>query len=283
MQLATLDIAGTPVPACLDETRYLPLPEALALDDLVGSAPLQAQLREHVAAAGPEAWRPLDGVSFLPPLLRPDKIVCIGLNYREHAKEGGHDEPQHPSVFLRTRQSVVGHGQPLIRPRVSERFDYEVELAVVIGKRARHVSEAEATDVIFGYSIFNDGSLRDYQRRTKQWTMGKNFHRSGSMGPAIVTADALPPAAEGLRVTCTLNGTVMQDASTDEMIFPVRRLIADLTEVMELLPGDIIATGTPSGVGFARTPPVWMKPGDVCDCTIERIGTLRNTIEDEAG
>ena len=173
------------------------------------------------------------------------------------------------------------HGQPIIRPKVSETLDYEAELIVVIGKRAKHLNPANATSCIAGYCCGNEGSVREYQRKTTQWAMGKNFDRTGSFGPWLVTADELPDAAKGLKIESRLNGEVMQSDNTDNMMFPVVEMLVYLTEGMTLEPGDLIFTGTPSGVGFARKPPVWMKNGDICEVEIERIGVLRNPIADE--
>jgi acylpyruvate hydrolase len=212
------------------------------------------------------------------PVPEPDKIVCIGLNYVDHAKEGGNPIPDYPAVFMRTKSSLVAHGQPLVRPTCSDKFDYEAELAIVIGKRARNVSEANALPYVFGYSCFNDGSIRDYQRKSTQWTMGKNFDGTGPFGPDIVTADELPPGAAGLRVVSRLNGENMQNGNTSDMIFSVARTVALISEVMTLESGDVIITGTPAGVGYARKPPVFMRPGDVCEIEIEKIGILSNPV-----
>jgi 2-keto-4-pentenoate hydratase/2-oxohepta-3-ene-1,7-dioic acid hydratase in catechol pathway len=221
---------------------------------------------------------PIADVTLGLPVPDPDKIVCIGLNYVDHAKEGGHPIPEYPAVFLRTKSSLVAHGQPLVRPKCSDKFDYEAELAIVIGRPARNVTEADALSHVFGYSCFNDGSLRDYQRRSSQWTMGKNFDGTGPFGPDIVTADELPAGAAGLRIACRLNGQTLQDGNTSDMIFPVARVIALISEVMTLEPGDVIITGTPAGVGYPRKPPVFMRPGDVCEVDIEGIGILRNPV-----
>jgi 2-keto-4-pentenoate hydratase/2-oxohepta-3-ene-1,7-dioic acid hydratase in catechol pathway len=221
---------------------------------------------------------PIADVTLGLPVPDPDKIVCIGLNYVDHAKEGGHPIPEYPAVFLRTKSSLVAHGQPLVRPKCSDKFDYEAELAIVIGKPAHNVTEADALSHVFGYSCFNDGSLRDYQRKSSQWTMGKNFDGTGPFGPDIVTADELPAGAVGLRIVSRLNGQTMQDHNTSDMIFSVARTVALISEVMTLEPGDVIITGTPAGVGYARKPPVFMRPGDVCEVEIEGIGILRNPV-----
>ena len=212
------------------------------------------------------------------PVPDPGKIICIGLNYVDHAKEGGNPIPDYPAVFLRVNSSLVAHGQPMVRPHYSDKFDYEAELAIVIGKPARGISEADALSHVFGYSCFNDGSLRDYQRKSTQWTMGKNFDGTGPFGPDIVTADELPLGAVGLRVMCRLNGKTMQDGNTADMIFPVARTVALLSEVMTLEPGDVIITGTPAGVGYARKPPVFLRPGDICEIEVEGVGVLSNPV-----
>ncbi|THD51611.1 MAG: FAA hydrolase family protein [Bradyrhizobium sp.] len=221
---------------------------------------------------------PLADITLGLPVPEPGKIVCIGLNYVDHAKEGGNPIPDYPAVFLRTKSSLVAHGQPLVRPLCSDKFDYEAELAIVIGKPARNVSEADALSHVFGYACFNDGSLRDYQRKSTQWTMGKNFDGTGPFGPDIVTADELPAGAAGLRIVCRLNGQTLQDGNTGNMIFPVARTIALISEVMTLEPGDVIITGTPAGVGYPRKPPIFLRPGDVCEIEIEGIGILRNPV-----
>jgi acylpyruvate hydrolase len=186
-------------------------------------------------------------------------------------------------LFLRVTTSLVAHEQPMIRPRVtdSEGLDFEGEIAVVLGKGGRHISKAEALSHVAGYSVFNDGSVREYQFKTPQWTVGKNFDATGAFGPDLVTADELPPGAKGLRLETRLNGQVVQSASTDEMIFDVASLISIISEAITLEPGDVIVSGTPSGIGWARNPRLLMKAGDVCEVSVEKIGTLRNVIADE--
>jgi len=229
------------------------------------------------------ARRPLNGLKFALPVARPGKIVCLGLNYLEHVKEGFQRDniPKFPTIFMRCQTSLAAHQHPLIRPQVSETLDYEAEMVVIIGKRAKHLTVANAYSVIAGYSCFNDGSVREFQRRTTQWDMGKNFDFTGGFGPWMVTADAVPPGGKGLKIESRLNGQVMQSDNTNNMMFPVAETLADLSQGMTLEPGDVIVTGTPSGVGFARKPPVWMKHGDVCEIEIEGVGLLRNPIEDE--
>lgn len=221
-------------------------------------------------------------VRCLPPSANPGKIICLGLNYRDHAREFDSPPPAYPTLFARFASSLIGHGQPLVRPRVSDKFDYEGELVLILGRGGKHIAQEDALDHVFGYSVFNDGSIRDYQLRTSQWTVGKNFDGTGAFGPWVVTADELPPGATGLTLETRLNGEVMQHASTSDMIFGVAQTIAIISEGMTLDAGDVIVMGTPSGVGYGRNPPVYMKPGDVCEVSIERIATLRNTVVQEA-
>ena len=212
------------------------------------------------------------------PLARPGNVYCLGLNYAEHAKEGGHEVPSYPALFLRTRESLIAAGEPILRPIQSERLDYEAELMIVVGKGGRRIKEDDALEHVFGYTLFNDVSVRDYQRKTTQWTPGKNFDRTGPVGPVVVTRDALPKGAAGLRITSRLNGKTVQDDNTHHMIFPVATAIAAISEFATLKPGDLIATGTPQGVGHARKPPLWMKPGDTIEIEVDQIGVLANKI-----
>lgn len=220
-------------------------------------------------------------VAVLPPIGNPGKIICVGLNYSEHAAESNVAPPAFPTIFARFSTSLIGHGAPLIRPRVSSHFDYEGELVAVIGTAGRHIPRERALDHVVGYSIFNDGSVRDIQLRTSQWTLGKNFDGTGAFGPCLVTADSLPLGARGLRLTTRLNGRTVQDASTDDLIFDIPTLIAEISMALTLLPGDVIVTGTPSGVGQSRSPQLFMKAGDVCEVEVEGIGTLRNPVANE--
>jgi 2-keto-4-pentenoate hydratase/2-oxohepta-3-ene-1,7-dioic acid hydratase in catechol pathway len=234
------------------------------------------------ALANPNAIiRNLSDIQFDILIDRPGKIVCMGLNYADHAKEGGNARPEYPSFFMRGPSSLASHEAPLIRPQVSDKLDYEAELAFVVGKRARNLNRENALDCIAGYSIFNDGSMRDYQRKTTQWTIGKNFDQTGGFGPWLVTPDELPRGAHGLQIQSRLNGAVMQNANTKDFLWDVAETIVLITECMTLEPGDVVITGTPAGVGYARTPPVFMKPGDICEIEIENIGILRNGIEDQ--
>jgi len=222
----------------------------------------------------------VDTVQMLPPIVRPEKIICIGLNYMSHIKETGRDKPKYPSIFNRYPDSVLGHNAALLRPKVSEKFDFEGELAVVIGKPARHVAAADALDYVVGYSCFNDGSVRDFQRHTSQFFAGKSFQDSGSMGPCIVTPDEVGDLGD-LMMETRLNGEQVQATSIGDLAFNVGEIIEYLSTVITLLPGDVIATGTPSGVGLFREPQLWMKAGDLIEVEISKLGTLRNTIADE--
>jgi acylpyruvate hydrolase len=213
----------------------------------------------------------------------PGKTICLGLNYIDHAKESGRDKPEYPWFFLRAKSSLMGHRAVARVPRISAKLDYEAELALVIGQRVpRHVPEARALDYVFGYSCFNDLSVRDYQKRTPQWTIGKNFDATGAFGPVLLTADELPPGARSLRIQSRLNGELMQDANTSDMLWSVSETIALLSECLTLEPGDVLVMGTPAGVGQSRTPPVWLKDGDTISVQIEGIGELVNPIRNEA-
>lgn len=224
---------------------------------------------------------PEETIAYRPVLEHPGKIICVGRNYAAHAREGGVEPLAYPDLFLRCATSLVGHERAMVRPISSDKFDYEGELAFVIGRKARHVRREHALDYVMGYALFNDGTLRDYQRKSTQWTIGKNFDRTGAFGPDLVTADELPDGAAGLALTTTLNGAQMQHGNTDDLIFPVPALIEILSECMTLEPGDVVVTGTPSGVGYARTPPVFLKAGDVVEINIPAIGTLRSYVIDE--
>jgi len=270
-QVIDLQAADPKVPADLGA--------ALAAND--GDLKPLADIAKRAPAS---ARRPLKGLKFGLPVARPGKILCLGLNYLEHVKEGSQRDniPKFPTIFMRCLTSMVPHGEPIIRPKASEQLDYEAEMMLIVGKRAKHLTMENATSCIAGYSCSNEGSVREFQRKTTQWDMGKNFDRTGGFGPWMVTADELPEAGKGLKIESRLNGQVMQSDNTDNMMFPVRELLVYVTQGMTLEPGDIIFTGTPSGVGHARKPtPVWMKPGDVCEIEIEGIGVLRNPIAEE--
>ena len=260
-----INLTAEGLPATLDELLRLG-PDGLAAARKAGTS-----ARSRV---------PLSGVQWLPPVQSPAKAIAVGLNYRDHAAEGNFEAPTYPVLFHRYPSSWVAHREALVRPRVSNRLDYEGELLVVIGKAGRYIDKARALEHVVGYSVFNDGTIRDYQMKSAQWMMGKNFDRSGSFGPELVTADDLPPGAAGLRLRTRLNGETLQDANTRDMIFDVATLVSVCSEPFELQPGDMIISGTPAGVGFARTPRVFMKAGDVCEIEIEGVGLLSNPVVD---
>jgi len=243
-----------------------------------------SSVKDAAKRAPASARQPLKGIKYALPVARPGKIICLGLNYLEHVKEGSQRDniPKFPTIFMRGLTSMVPHESPIVRPRVSETLDYEAELMLIVGKPAKHLTMANATSCVAGYSCSNEGSVREFQRKTTQWDMGKNFDRTGGFGPWMVTADELPDAGKGLKIESRLNGKVMQSDNTNNMMFPVPEMLVYLTQGLTLEPGDIIFTGTPSGVGHARKPnPVWMRAGDTCEIEIEGIGVLRNPIEDE--
>ena len=249
------------------------------INDFAGLAGTTPGVLAAVAARAAQARSlPLDKAQLLPCVPRPSKILCLGVNYHDHAAEGGNKVADYPTIFFRGPSSLLAHGANIPMPAISDKLDYEAELALVIGKTARHVSERDALDHVFAYACFNDATLRDYQRKTTQWTVGKNFDGTGGFGPWLVTADELPAGCKGLRIESRLNGRVMQSASTTDMVFHVAPTIAMMSACMTLEPGDVIVMGTPAGVGYARQPPVWMKPGDVIEIEIEGIGTLRNGV-----
>jgi acylpyruvate hydrolase len=217
-------------------------------------------------------------LQFLPPLNRAPKIVCLGLNYSDHAAEGGFAVPEFPTLFGRFNSSLIGHGAPIIKPPMSDQLDYEGELVAILGTGGKDIAKDAALDHVIAYSVFNDGSIRDYQKKTPQWTAGKNFDDTGAFGPWIVTADELPAGAVGLKIETRLNGQTVQSASTSDMVFDVATTIELLSTFMTLEAGDVLVMGTPSGVGAARTPPLFMKDGDVCEVEIEKVGLLRNPI-----
>lgn len=259
----------------------LPGDLAAVLRDHDGDLAPLAELARRAPAA---ARRPLAGLVYGLPVARPGKILCLGLNYLDHVKEGRYADnlPKFPTLFSRGLNSVVPHGHALTRPLISETFDYEAELTVVIGRRARHLTAASALSHVAGYCCANEGSIREFQRHTTQWHMGKNFDGSGSVGPWLVTADELPPGGRGLAIQSRVNGTVMQSDNTANMMFPVVETLVYATTGITLEPGDLVLTGTPSGVAHARKPPAWMRHGDVCEIEIEGIGVLRNPVVDEA-
>ena len=251
--------------------RFADLKAAIAAD----------ALKEAAGAAAKAARHPLNSITWLPVIPNPDKILCIGLNYETHRKETGRDEVANPTVFGRFANSQTGHLANIVRPKVSTDLDYEGELAVVIGKPGRYISRKDSWGHIAGYACYNEGSVRDYQRHTHQFTPGKNFPDTGAFGPWMVTPDEAGELGP-LRLQTRLNGEVVQDALISQMIFDIPRQIEYCSAFTRLEPGDVIVTGTPGGVGSRRTPPLWMKPGDVVEVEIDRIGLLRNTVVDEA-
>jgi 2-keto-4-pentenoate hydratase/2-oxohepta-3-ene-1,7-dioic acid hydratase in catechol pathway len=267
----------------------------LSGDGVIDVAPIAAEagatLREALERGSLgtiETWagkqRPgvkLDGITFLPAVPDPRKIFCVGINYRSHVEEAGREIPAHPMIFTRFADSQAGHLQPLVRPGVSEKLDFEGELAIIIGKPGRHVKAADALGHVAGYACYNDGSVRDWQRHTTQFTPGKNFPNTGGFGPWLVTSDEIPDPSK-LTLTTRLNGVVVQQACTDDLIFGADALLEYLSTFTTLYPGDVIITGTTDGVGAFRQPPLWMKPGDVVEVEISSIGRLRNTVVDEA-
>jgi 2-keto-4-pentenoate hydratase/2-oxohepta-3-ene-1,7-dioic acid hydratase in catechol pathway len=218
-------------------------------------------------------------IGWLPVIPNPDKIVCVGLNYQDHVVESGRDNTEQPAIFLRVPESQVGHLQPILRPRESTHMDFEAEIAVIIGAPGRRISQQNAFKHVAGYSCYNDGSVRDWQRHTVQWTAGKNFPQTGAFGPWMVTADEIPPNTR-MTLSCRLNGERMQHATTDQMIFKIPKIIEYVSTWTTLLPGDVLVTGTPGGVGARRTPPLWMKPGDKVEIEIDKVGILENGIAD---
>jgi acylpyruvate hydrolase len=237
-----------------------------------------ASERERLEALAILGWAtPISDASFLPPILRPGKIICLGHNYRQHIAEMGSKLPEYPVIFAKFANTLIGHRQPIVLPQASSMVDYEAELAIVIGRGGRDISPEAAFDAIAGYTIFNDVSVRDYQRRTVQWLQGKTFDGTGPVGPAIVTADEIADP-QALDITLRLNGEVMQHSNTGDFIFDIPTIIGYLSAIMTLEPGDIIATGTPSGVGFARDPQVFLRPGDLVQVAIDGLGVLENPV-----
>lgn len=235
----------------------------------------------QAAAARARAGKLLDEatVRYLPPLQQPPKIICVGLNYADHTKESPYAQPKYPTIFSRFASSLIGHRAPVIRPPCSIELDYEGELVAVIGRGGRNISRTAALDHVAGYSLFNDVSLRDYQFKSPQWTVGKNFDATGPFGPEFITADELPPGAAGLKIETRLNGRTVQSSTTAEMLYPVADIIAILSEAMTLEVGDVLVTGTPAGVGFARKPPLFMKDGDTVEVAVEGMGVLSNPVQ----
>ena len=225
---------------------------------------------------------PVDSITPALPVAAPGTIICMGLNYTDHIKEGGYDIPEYPALFMRGKNSIMAAGKPMVRPACSEQLDYEAELMLIVGTGGRHISEDDALDHVFGYTVFNDGSVRDYQRKTHQWTPGKNFDNTGAIGPLTVTPDDLPEGASGLKIESRVGDEILQSSNTANMIWDVRKVIATISEYTTLEPGDLIALGTPPGVGHAKKPnPRWLKPGETVEIEIEGIGICASPIIDE--
>lgn len=246
---------------------------------LVAQPDLIDSLKDQITAA------PSIAVASIKPALpvaTPGTIICMGLNYTDHIKEGGYDIPDYPTLFMRGKNSIMAAGEPMVRPTSSEQLDYEAELMVIIGKRGRHISPEDALDHVFGYTVFNDGSVRDYQRKTVQWTPGKNFDDTGAIGPLTVTPDELPEGASGLKIESRVGDEILQSSNTANMIWGVREVLATISEYTTLEPGDLVALGTPPGVGHAKKPnPRWLKPGETVEIEIEGIGICASPIIDE--
>ncbi|MFM0077043.1 fumarylacetoacetate hydrolase family protein [Paraburkholderia sediminicola] len=246
-----------------------------SLDDLLAR---NVDLVSYAAGAEVSGERSMGDLKFLPPLTRSGKVICVGLNYNAHTQESNFEQPDYPTLFMRVNTSLVAHNEPIVHPLVSNALDFEGELAVVLKSGGRYIAKADALSHVAGYALFNDGSVRDYQFKTPQWTIGKNFDGTGAFGPELVTPDEVPHGARGLLLETRLNGEIVQSASTDTMVFDIETLISTISEAITLEAGDVIVTGTPSGVGWAREPKLLMKPGDVCEVTVEGFVPLRNPI-----
>lgn len=281
MKFAAFLLNGEQRVGVCDTGVVRPLPASFGAD--VGQVIQQLSDGLSLADLIAEAEAPVaeSRVRYLPPLTASSKIICVGLNYADHTKESPYEQPDYPTLFIRLNTSLTAHNAPIVRPRCSDSLDFEGELAVIIGKGGKHISKDLALDHVFGYSIFNDGSVREYQFKSPQWTVGKTFDQTGGFGPVVVTADELPPGAKGLQLETRLNGQVVQSATTADMLFDVATLIHVISEAVTLEPGDVIVAGTPAGIGWARNPRLLMRHGDLCEVSIEGIGTLRNPIEDE--
>jgi 2-keto-4-pentenoate hydratase/2-oxohepta-3-ene-1,7-dioic acid hydratase in catechol pathway len=281
MKLATVAIDGRTTWGLVEGENFLDAGAVLGARYADLKAAIGAGLSGVADARSTAASIPTSKVIWQPVIPNPDKILCVGLNYETHRKETGRAEVEHPTIFPRYANSQTGHLQPIVRPRVSTHLDFEGELAVIIGKAGRYISRADAMDHVVGYSCYNDGSIRDFQRHTSQFTPGKNFADTGAFGPWMMTPEELGPLGK-LRLQTRLNGQVMQEAQIEQMIFDIPRQIEYCSTFTRLEPGDVIVSGTPGGVGSRREPPLWMKPGDVVEIEVERLGVLRNVVEDEA-
>ena len=281
MKLATVAIDGRTTWGIVEGETFRDVGAALGARYADLRAAIAGGLAGVADATSSASSVPVSKVTWLPVIPNPDKILCVGLNYETHRKETGRDEVEHPTIFARYANSQTGHLQPIVRPRVSTQLDFEGELAVIIGKPGRYISRAEAMSHVVGYACYNDGSIRDFQRHTHQFTPGKNFPDTGAFGPWMMTPDELGPLGE-LKLQTRLNGEVMQEARIKQMIFDIPRQIEYCSTFTRLEPGDVIVSGTPGGVGSRRQPPLWMKAGDVVEIEVERLGVLRNPVTDEA-
>ncbi|MDA9509168.1 5-carboxymethyl-2-hydroxymuconate isomerase [Bradyrhizobium sp. CCBAU 11386] len=281
MKLATVAIDGRTTWGLVEGDNFFDVGTVLASRYADLRAAIAGALADVAEARSKAAATPLAKLTWLPVVPNPDKILCVGLNYETHRKETGRTEVEHPTIFARYANSQTGHLKPIIRPRVSTDLDFEGELAVIIGKAGRYISRSEAMGHVAGYACYNDGSVRDFQRHTHQFTPGKNFPDTGAFGPWMMTPDELGELAE-LKLTTRLNAEVVQEARIKQMIFDIPRQIEYCSTFTRLEPGDVIVSGTPGGVGSRRNPPLWMKPGDVVEVEVERLGVLRNPIVDEA-
>lgn len=284
MRLATVSAGGEPFVGLVVANGVVDVGTRLnvgSLRELIASG----RVGEAAAFAGAAPDLTVAEVEFLPVVPDPEHIFCVGTNYADHLKEvqgAGITRPDaaYPTVFIRLRETLTGHGQDLLKPRVSDSLDFEAELALIVGTGGRYIDKESALDHVAGYSCFNDGSVRDWQFHTSQVTPGKNFLRTGGLGPWMVTVDEIPDPS-GLDICFRLNGRVMQSSNTSHMIFDIPTIIAYVSSLVPLKPGDVIATGTPAGVGFSRKPPVFMRAGDVCEVEVDRIGILRSVVVNE--
>ncbi|HEX3939422.1 MAG TPA: fumarylacetoacetate hydrolase family protein [Xanthobacteraceae bacterium] len=272
MKLLSFVAGGKECFGAVSGDGVITLNDKIGLHDLGAALAAGSMNAMRDAAKGAKPDRKLAEIKFLPAIPRPPKILCAGVNYRSHAAEIGRELPKQPSMFIRFADTLVGHGGELVRPNVSDNFDFEGELALVIGKGGRHIKAEQALDHVAGYTCFVDGSVRDYQKFSV--TSGKNFPGTGPLGPWLVTADEIPDPSR-LTLTTRLNGAQVQHATTDQLIYSIPQIIAFCSDFTALSPGDVIATGTPEGVGHSRKPPLWMKPGDVLEVEISSIGILR--------
>ena len=281
MKLATVAVDGRATWGLVEGETFFDVGAVLTARYADLKAALGAALAGVADARVAATAIPLSNVTWLPVIPNPDKILCVGLNYETHRKETGRIEVEHPTIFSRYANSQTGHMQPIVRPRVSTDLDFEGELAVIIGRPGRYISRDDAMSHVAGYSCYNDGSIRDFQRHTHQFTPGKNFPDTGAFGPWMITQDELGELGE-LRLQTRLNGEVVQEAQIKQMIFDIPHQIEYCSTFTRLEPGDVIVSGTPGGVGSRRTPPLWMKPGDVVEVEVERLAVLRNPVVDEA-